>query len=158
MPPQFYTESMFLCLSWDAASVYVPTTASSIKESAQQQWGDPGWLWLGFFAHLTLTVRVKKRLKQKLFREASLSMAVFTKLYTEAAPLMCIDASWRTSLGSSFSHTTECWILSLKRLSVYSPSFKLIRCNFCLAYLLQGVVFLLFDNGFINMFTKENKL
>lgn len=46
--------------SWDAASVYDATTASSIEESAEQQRGDPGRLRLGFSAHLTRAVCVEK--------------------------------------------------------------------------------------------------
>lgn len=42
------TEATFLCPSHDASAAHDATATSSIKEPAQQQWGVPGRLWLGF--------------------------------------------------------------------------------------------------------------
>ena len=133
-------------LSRDAA-----TTASSVKESAQQQWGDPGWLWLGLSARLTLTACVEKRFSLELFRETNVALLHETLCWSCLA-VEHHQALPRASLGSSFSQMTECCI-SRSKSCIFIILFKFICCNdFCSLYLLHvigRVLLLLLDTRFL---------
>lgn len=126
-------EFMFLCLSRDATSVHGPTAAASSQEPAQQQRGDPGWLWLGFFAHLISIIVFKAKKTSEPFRRITYSQLASLKPNrgfpcSFASQSFCGEEVWEVFHESVL-------ILSFKRSCIVSP-FKFICCNFCEDYLL----------------------